>query len=71
MTTIDKSKQLSVSLNLVNDEFHFMGTTESNAPISIDYIPPLGDTLDLVLISSHVTEAEFEKVIGLADVNIL
>ncbi len=122
MTSIDKSKQLSVSLNLVNDKLHFMGTTEFNAPISIDYIPPLGDnlgytslelfllsfsscvgsavlvllrnmgkkisgfeirasgdrkeqhptcfstiTLELVLISSHVTEAEFEKVIGLAD----
>ena len=122
MTSIDKSKQLSVSLNLINDKLHFMGTTGSNDPISIDYTPPLGDnrgytslelllmsfsscigsamlvllrkmgktisgleikasgvrkeqhptcfsviTLDLVLKSPNTIDAEFEKVIGLAD----
>jgi len=41
----DKAKELNASLVLVNDRLHFTGTTEKNAPISIDYIPPLGDSL--------------------------
>jgi len=122
MTTTDKSKELSITLNLVNDKLHFMGQTGSNDPVSIDYTPPLGDnlgytslelllmslascigsavlvllrkmgksiqgldinvtgirreqhptcfstiTLNLVLRSADVTDAELEKVIGLAD----
>jgi putative redox protein len=122
MTTKDKSKELNISLNLVNDKLHFMGHTGTNDPVSIDYTPPLGDnlgytslelllmslascigsavlvllrkmgksiqgleikanglrreqhptcfskiTLDMVLKSLDVTDAEFEKVIGLSD----
>ena len=122
MTTNDKSKHLTVSLNLINNKLNFVGTTGSNDPISIDYTPPLGDnlgytslelfllsfsscvgsavlvllrkmgktisgfeisasgirkeqhptcfsiiTLDMILKSSNTVDAEFEKVIGLAD----
>lgn len=45
MPSIDKSKELSVSLNLVNDKLHFIAQTGSNEPVSIDYTPPLGDNL--------------------------
>jgi len=54
--TIDKSKELNVSVFLINDKLHFNGTVEKNEPISIDYIPPLGDglgytSLELMLLS--------------------
>jgi len=45
MTTTDKSKELNVSLNLVNDKLHFIGQTGANDPVSIDYTPPLGNNL--------------------------
>jgi putative redox protein len=45
MTTTDKSKELSVLLNLVNDKLHFIGNTGTNDSISIDYTPPLGNNL--------------------------
>ncbi len=53
---IDKSKQLTASLNLVNDRLLFEGLVEGNSPISIDYIPPFGDnlgytSLELMLLS--------------------
>ncbi len=41
----DKSKELTTTLNLVNDRLHFEGAVEGNNPISIDYIPPYGDNL--------------------------
>ena len=41
----DKSKQLITNLQLVNDRLHFEGQVEGQAPVSIDYIPPLGDNL--------------------------
>jgi putative redox protein len=41
----DKSKELTAVLNLVNDRLHFEGVVDGNSPISIDYIPPLGDNL--------------------------
>lgn len=52
----DKSKQLKVSLNYLNDKLHCEGYSEGNSPISIDYIPPLGDnlgytSLELLLLS--------------------
>lgn len=52
----DKSKELSSSLRLVNDKLHFMASTGTNEPISIDYTPPLGDdlgytSLELLLLS--------------------
>jgi putative redox protein len=43
--TIDKSKELLVSLTLVNEKLHFAGIVDNNDPISIDYVPPLGDNL--------------------------
>jgi putative redox protein len=52
----DKSKELSARVKLVNDRLNFSGITEGNNPISIDYIPPLGDnlgytSLELLLLS--------------------
>ncbi len=52
----DKSKELSAKVKLVNDRLNFSGITEGNSPISIDYIPPLGDnlgytSLELLLLS--------------------
>jgi putative redox protein len=57
MTVIlDKSKELTTMVKLVNDRFNFSGIVEGNSPISIDYIPPLGDnlgytSLELLLLS--------------------
>ena len=53
---IDKSKQLTASLNLVNDRLLFEGLVDGNKPIAIDYIPPFGDnlgytSLELMLLS--------------------
>jgi putative redox protein len=53
---IDKSKELSASLVLINDRLHFNGTADHNQPVSIDYTPPLGDnlgytSLELLLLS--------------------
>jgi putative redox protein len=52
----DKSKELSTSLNLINERLNFTGTAGGNSPISIDYIPPFGDdlgytSLELLLLS--------------------
>ncbi|MFA5404679.1 MAG: OsmC family protein [Ignavibacteria bacterium] len=53
----DKSKEVNASINLINDRLHFKGIIEGNTtPISIDYIPPLGDnlgytSLELLLLS--------------------
>jgi len=53
---IDKSKELSSSIKLVNDKLNFIGTVDGNEPVSIDYIAPLGDnlgytSLELLLLS--------------------
>ena len=50
------SKELKVSLNILNDKLHFNGMCGENDPVSIDYIPPLGDglgytSLELLLLS--------------------
>jgi putative redox protein len=55
-TKIDKSKELEAKLVLLNNKLHFNGTVEGNQPISIDYIPPIGDglgytSLELLLLS--------------------
>lgn len=52
----DKSKELSASVKLINDKLNFSGIVVGNSPISIDYIPPLGDnlgytSLELLLLS--------------------
>ncbi len=39
------NKELKVSLGLINEKLHFKGVSRKNEPISIDYIPPLGDNL--------------------------
>ena len=41
----DKSKELTTSINLLNEKLHFEGNVNGNDPISIDYIPPLGENL--------------------------
>jgi len=53
---IDKSKELNSSIILVNDKLNFKGIAGDNIPLSIDYIPPLGDnlgytSLELLLLS--------------------
>lgn len=53
---VDKNKQLSASINLVNDRLLFDGHVDGNSPIAIDYIPPYGDnlgytSLELMLLS--------------------
>jgi putative redox protein len=53
---IDKSKELTTNLILVNNRLHFEGHTEGQEPVQIDYIPPLGDnqgytSLELLLLS--------------------
>lgn len=42
---INKSRELEVSLQLVNDKLHFMAYTDFEKPVSIDYVPPFGDNL--------------------------
>jgi len=56
MELIDKSKELTASVKLVNDKLAFSGIVTGNEPVSIDYIPPLGDnsgytSLELMLLS--------------------
>ncbi len=41
----DKSKILNSTVRLVNNKLHFTGIVDNNDPISIDYIPPLGDDM--------------------------
>lgn len=41
----DKSKELTTSINLLNDKLHFEGNVNGNQPVHIDYTPPLGDNL--------------------------
>jgi putative redox protein len=53
---VDKSKELTTSINLINDKLNFIGIVEGNLPVSIDYTPPLGDnlgytSLELLLLS--------------------
>lgn len=42
---INKSKELVSSIKLVNDKLNFIATIDNNEPVSIDYVPPLGDNL--------------------------
>ena len=51
-----KTKNLLVSLDLLNDKVQFNGLVEDQAPIKIDYVAPLGDgqgytSLELLLLS--------------------
>ncbi len=53
---MDKTKELTAALRLVNDKLNFTGNVEGNVPVSIDYTPPLGDnlgytSLELLLLS--------------------
>jgi len=53
---MDKNKELSASITLVNDKLKFSANVEGNPPFPIDYIPPLGDnlgytSLELLLLS--------------------
>lgn len=54
--TIDKSKEVKSSLSLQNNKVLFKSEIDGNPPISIDYIPPIGDnngytSLELFLLS--------------------
>lgn len=56
VVAMDKSKELTAVVKLVNDKLNFSGTVDGNAPVSIDYTPPLGDnlgytSLELLLLS--------------------
>ncbi len=53
---IDKSKELTASISLLNNKLHFEGKVDGNQSISIDYTPPFGDnlgytSLELLLLS--------------------
>ncbi len=53
---IDKSKELTASISLLNNRLHFEGKVDGNQSISIDYTPPFGDnlgytSLELLLLS--------------------
>lgn len=55
-TQIDKSKELTASISLINNKLLFNGTVEGNQPVKIDYVPPFGDnmgytSLELLLLS--------------------
>jgi putative redox protein len=43
--SIDKSKELKTTIQLLNEKLHFEGNVDGNEPVSIDYTPPLGDNL--------------------------
>jgi len=45
ITKADKSKEITTSINLLNERLHFEGSVNGNDPISIDYIPPLGENI--------------------------
>lgn len=52
----DKSKEVTATVKLINDKLNFSGIVMGNSPVSIDYIPPLGDnlgytSLELLLLS--------------------
>jgi putative redox protein len=52
----DKSIEVAAAVKLVNDKLNFSGIVDGNNPVSIDYIPPLGDnlgytSLELLLLS--------------------
>jgi len=54
--SLDKSKEVNSSIMLLNNKVHFNGEVEGNEPVSIDYIPPIGDnmgytSLELFLLS--------------------
>jgi putative redox protein len=42
---LDKSKEMVVSLDLLNDKLNFEGNVRGAEPVSIDYYPPQGDNL--------------------------
>jgi len=53
---IDKSKELTATVKLINDKLNFSGIADGNESVSIDYIPPFGDnagytSLELLLLS--------------------
>lgn len=53
---MDKSKELTATVKLINDKLNFAGTVDGCNPVSIDYTPPLGDnlgytSLELLLLS--------------------
>lgn len=43
--TTDKSKEVKSSITLANTKVQFKGEVDGNEPVSIDYIPPVGDNL--------------------------
>ena len=52
----DKSKELTASVTLVNEQVRFEGTVDGQPPVAIDYSPPLGGgegytSLELLLLS--------------------
>ncbi len=53
---IEKNKELTSKIQLMNDKLHFNGFVDNNESVSIDYIPPFGDnlgytSLELLLLS--------------------
>jgi putative redox protein len=66
---IDKSKEVTTSITLVNDKLNFSGTVEGNSPVSIDYTPPLGDSLGYT--SLELLLLSFSSCVGTAMLTFL
>lgn len=66
---IDKSKEVKTSITLVNDNLNFSGIADGNSPISIDYIPPLGDNLGYT--SLELLLLSFSSCVGTAVLTFL
>lgn len=66
---IDKSKEVKTSITLVNDKLNFSGIADGNSPISIDYIPPLGDNLGYT--SLELLLLSFSSCVGTAVLTFL
>ncbi|RJP67332.1 MAG: OsmC family peroxiredoxin [Ignavibacteriales bacterium] len=65
----DKSRELNSTIKLVNDKLHFVGIVGDNVPVSIDYIPPLGD--DLGYTSLELLLLSFSSCLGSAILTFL
>ncbi len=65
----DKSKEVKSTIKLINDKLNFSGFVDGRNPISIDYIPPLGDNLGYT--SLELLLLSFSSCLGSAMITFL
>ncbi|MDX9905672.1 MAG: OsmC family protein [Bacteroidales bacterium] len=65
----DKNTALTASIKLINNKLHFEGHAGDNAPVSIDYIAPLGD--DLGYTSQELLLLSYSSCLGSAVLTFL